>query len=541
MKRLLILVVSVVLLQGVWTMAPTPASAASDCSAGYVALTYDDGPIPGRTDTVLAALDRAEIKATFFVVGTNVRSNPDTLRKVAAGGHVVANHTYGHETLYHLSDYGIVSTIDRADAAIRAAGVNAARLVRPPGGDTNPRVKSVIEGAGYRQVMWTWGPLDYQPISAWTIARGVINHAKDGAIIVLHDGASNYRNTAAATETIVSTLHSQGYCFGVLDARGNVVPAEPTFPTCLAGDQAAPDIDAFVIGGSAVISDDVEEYLAGCVAGTTTRLAGSDRYATAAALAAAFYPDGASTVYVATGENFPDALSAGPSAARFNAPLLLTRIGSLPSATRTALNSLSPERIIVIGGTAAISDAVYRELEAYAPVTRLAGLNRYATAAEVSRATYPEGVDTAFVVSGRGFYDALVAGSPAVHAEAPLLLTDGANLSPSTRDELARLQPSRVVIVGGTVVVSSSVEAEITALLPGAAIERLAGPSRYDTAVAAAHTANMTSQHRIFYFTESKFPDGLAAVAAAQGSPLLPVDVWRVDAKIATAISTLFE
>ncbi len=212
-----------------------------------MALTYDDGPIPGRTDAVLAALDRAGVPATFFTVGYLVRSYPDIVRRTVDSGHVVANHTYRHEILTYLSNSGIVSTIDRADAALRATGVNPARLVRPPGGNTNSRVKSAIEGAGYRQVMWTWGPLDYKPISAWTISSGIINHAKDGAVFVLHDGSGNYRNTAAAVDRIVSTLHARGYCFGVLDNQGNIVPsgsgapAEPEVDQCAPPTQTAPD------------------------------------------------------------------------------------------------------------------------------------------------------------------------------------------------------------------------------------------------------------------------------------------------------------
>ena len=229
------------------SVARSGEAVATDCSAGWVALTYDDGPMPGRTDTVLAALDRAGIQATFFTVGYLVRSHPDIIRKTADRGHVVANHTYRHRILTFLSDSSIVSEIDRTDATIRAAGVNAARLVRPPGGNTNSRVKRTIERAGYRQVMWTWGPLDYEPISASTIASGVIRHAKDGAVMVLHDGAANYRNTAAATERIVSTLHGRGYCFGVLNNQGVIVPA----------DEAAVKVGPFYDVAGSVFADDI--------------------------------------------------------------------------------------------------------------------------------------------------------------------------------------------------------------------------------------------------------------------------------------------
>jgi peptidoglycan/xylan/chitin deacetylase (PgdA/CDA1 family) len=232
--------------------AVAPAQAGS-CSAGWVALTYDDGPNPTRTGAVLAALESVDAKATFFVLGTLSKSNPATLRKAEAAGHAIANHSYSHQYFIFQTSSAIASSIRSTDAVIRAAGVDALKLVRPPGGNTNPRVKSAIEGAGFRQILWTWGPLDYNPISAWTIASGVISHAEDGAVFVLHDNTFNYRNTAAATRTIVRTLRSKGYCFGVLDRYGKIVPSEPILPACLEEGEVAPDVDVRIVGGPAAV------------------------------------------------------------------------------------------------------------------------------------------------------------------------------------------------------------------------------------------------------------------------------------------------
>ena len=82
MRRALIFAILVALVQGGW--AEAPAAAASDCSAGYIALTYDDGPIPGRTDAVLSALERSGIKATFFTIGNLVARYPEIVRKADA-------------------------------------------------------------------------------------------------------------------------------------------------------------------------------------------------------------------------------------------------------------------------------------------------------------------------------------------------------------------------------------------------------------------------------------------------------------------------
>ena len=223
------------------------AAVATDCSAGWVALTYDDGPMPGRTDTVLAALDRAGINATFFTVGYLVRSHPDIIRKTADRGHVIGNHTWRHENLRALSTSAIVSTVNRTHNEIQAAGVVPARLVRPPGGNIDSRVRRALNNAGYRDVMWDVDPWDWSGKSASSIYSNVVRHARNGSIVVLHDGSGNYRNTAAATERIVSTLHGRGYCFGVLNNQGRIVP----------GDEAAVKVGPFYDVAGSPFADDV--------------------------------------------------------------------------------------------------------------------------------------------------------------------------------------------------------------------------------------------------------------------------------------------
>lgn len=94
-------------------------------------------------------------------------------------------------------------------------------------------------------------------------------------------------------------------------------------------------------------------------------------------------------VYIATGENFPDALGVGPASALDRGPILLVTRDSVPGATATELSRLGPDLIVVVGGTAVISPSVESQLRSWAPVTRIAGANRYETAAAVSRAAFP--------------------------------------------------------------------------------------------------------------------------------------------------------
>lgn len=194
------------------------------CEAGWVALTFDDGPVPERSGAVLDALAQANIRATFFPVGFLTKSHPSILLKTANAGHVIANHTYEHENLVDLPDAAIAETLNRTTAAIRAAGVEPIALVRPPGGITDLRVKEALDRVGYRQILWTADPRDYDRRSASAIAHDVIANVRDGTVVLLHDNSNNYQNTAQATVTIVQVLEEKGYCFGVLDGTGTIVP-----------------------------------------------------------------------------------------------------------------------------------------------------------------------------------------------------------------------------------------------------------------------------------------------------------------------------
>jgi peptidoglycan/xylan/chitin deacetylase (PgdA/CDA1 family) len=208
-----------------------PAATAADCRAGYVALTFDDGP-GVYTGRVLDVLAGRKVPSTFFVVGSNVDSRPALVRRMAAEAHGVANHTYRHERLTSLSDSGIVSTVDRADRAIRRAGAPSIRLVRPPYGATSSRVRSVLSNAGYGHILWTIDPRDWER-STSHIRSTVLNNLRDGSVVLLHDGSGNAHQLLPALPDIIDGARARGFCFARLDARGRLIPsdaqaAEPT-------------------------------------------------------------------------------------------------------------------------------------------------------------------------------------------------------------------------------------------------------------------------------------------------------------------------
>lgn len=245
------------------------------------------------------------------------------------------------------------------------------------------------------------------------------------------------------------------------------------------------------------------------------RLAGPDRFATAAAVAARF-PTGVETVYVASGATFPDALAGAALAGREGAPILLALPDRVPDATLAALERLDPERVVVLGGPPTLSEAVADQLSPYGQVSRIAGADRFETGALI--ADRFEGADTVYVASGSRFPDALAGAAVAGATGSPVLLTDAERLPSTVAMQLERLEPSRIVLLGGTPSVSAAVEAQ---LRPYGDVERVAGADRFETAAMVA--AELDHVDRVLVASGASFPDALAgaALAGAQGAPVL--------------------
>jgi putative cell wall-binding protein len=166
------------------------------------------------------------------------------------------------------------------------------------------------------------------------------------------------------------------------------------------------------------------------------RYQGSDRYATAAAIAEGAFPSGSGSVVIASGSSFPDALAASYLAGYIAGPVLLTSPTSLSSATSAALTKLKATKVYLVGGTAAVSASVQAQIAALAAsgggtiaVTRVSGSSRYdtdeaiATLPPVSQVGNVDGEKTAIVASGANFPDALALGALAGSKHEALLLT----------------------------------------------------------------------------------------------------------------------
>lgn len=277
--------------------------------------------------------------------------------------------------------------------------------------------------------------------------------------------------------------------------------------------------------------------------GESVRVSGADRYATAAALSAANFELGVPVAYVATGTNFPDALAAGPAAAHAGGPVLLVKQNEIPGATANELNRLQAAQIVVLGATAVVSDAVLNELNQYTSgsVSRIAGEDRYATAALISQTHFGPGSPVVYVATGANFPDALAGGAAAGLQDGPILLVRPNELPNATADELQRLRPGRIVILGSSAIVADSV-ARAMGNLTDAAVTRVFGADRYATAVGlsqANYAANGPST--VYVATGANFPDGLAGspVAGSLPGPLLLVPANTLPSAVAAELQRL--
>ena len=253
--------------------------------------------------------------------------------------------------------------------------------------------------------------------------------------------------------------------------------------------------------------------------GGPIRLAGPNRYATAAAISA-FDPTYSGYIVLARGDHYADALAGVPLAALAQAPILLTPVNSLAPETRAEILALSPHTVFILGGTAAVGSAVEDELRAMGlTVERIEGPNRFATAAAIAARVAPAGASTAVVAGGRDFPDALTAAAYAGARGYPILLTEKDSLPRETAEALAALGVEETILAGGSAVVAE----RVAGLLPGCT--RISGADRYETAVALARYFQPDTE-RLFIAGGRGFADAItgAALAARWHSGLLLTD-----------------
>ena len=177
-----------------------------------VYLTFDDGPIPRVTPWVLDILDRYGIKATFFMVGDNIRKHPDEFRMVVERGHRIGNHTFNH--IRGLS-YDINSYMENTDKASEV--MMNTNLFRPPHGYMSPKQYAELKKR-YKIIMWDLVTRDYnRKFTGEQILQKVKKYVRNGSIITFHDSLKSEENIRYALPKAIEWLMEQGYEFKVFD------------------------------------------------------------------------------------------------------------------------------------------------------------------------------------------------------------------------------------------------------------------------------------------------------------------------------------
>lgn len=157
-----------------------------------MAITFDDGPNPAITPALLDLLEKYQARATFFLIGRNVRAFPDLTREIAQRGHTIGNHTETHPSLTFMHPRRIADQLTRCDEAIESVTGRRPRWMRPPFGFRGPQLNGVVRERGPRRnplgvVMWSTLAWDWKPQPAAPVIRR-LRRAKGGDIVLLHDG-----------------------------------------------------------------------------------------------------------------------------------------------------------------------------------------------------------------------------------------------------------------------------------------------------------------------------------------------------------------
>ena len=176
-----------------------------DKTKKLIAFTFDDGPLKGNTERVLAALEKNDARATFFMLGQNANYYPETVKKVLESGNEVSSHTWNHTYLPKLSAAQVREQEDKTANAIYKACGSKPVSVRPPYGAINENVKKGIDAP---LILWSVDTLDWKTKNTDATVKTILKHAKDGDIVLMHD---IHKPTVAAVEKVLPILKKKGY------------------------------------------------------------------------------------------------------------------------------------------------------------------------------------------------------------------------------------------------------------------------------------------------------------------------------------------
>ena len=177
----------------------------------YIALTFDDGPHTKYTNLLLDGLKERNVKATFFVLGSNASNNYKIIKRMADEGHLIGNHTYSHKNLYRLKEEAILNEIDKTNQVIESITGTTPKYFRPSYGNYNSKIKKISE---MEIVLWNIDSLDWKIKNSKRITNKVLNKVSDGSVILMHD---IYKTSIKAALNIIDKLQEEGYTFVTIE------------------------------------------------------------------------------------------------------------------------------------------------------------------------------------------------------------------------------------------------------------------------------------------------------------------------------------
>ena len=176
----------------------------------YVALTFDDGPSPQTTATLLDGLKERGAHATFFLIGEQIAGNEDLVRRMKDEGHQVGGHSYTHIRL-DSADAAALAEIQKTDETLRTILGDGDYWLRPPWGFASDALKSAVS---VPLIYWTIDTMDWSVRNRDLVAHHIIENAKSGDIVLLHDP---YDTSVEAALQTIDVLSEQGYEFVTLE------------------------------------------------------------------------------------------------------------------------------------------------------------------------------------------------------------------------------------------------------------------------------------------------------------------------------------
>ncbi len=185
-----------------------------------IALTFDDGPSPIWTPKILDELKKANVKATFFMIGHHVKNYPDVARRVAQEGHTIGNHGYAHSVLLYYTPAEIEEEIKYTELVIRDVTGQTTKYFRPPKSWILSSLKDKIKSMGYGIVLWSLNSKDWVSFPSKYISSYIIDRVRPGDILLFHDSGNVFTTeggdrsqTLLTVSTIMQTLKDKGYEF----------------------------------------------------------------------------------------------------------------------------------------------------------------------------------------------------------------------------------------------------------------------------------------------------------------------------------------